>query len=1002
MSCPICENRELVEDENTGQLICSECGTATGVYRGVTQSQDFSETRGLRVIQKTEHIVSQSNQAATDNIADTSRFVKVEPDSTHDQNMNSVCREDLLNTLDDDLFSGSEVSFINPTQKEKCFERHRPWRLSEPFTFIMRRQANCLAKELNLSVEQKVSFCDTVWSIWLHYLSITGELGSDAWVNAALLLAKSISEVLESKMIPEEERPTNKILRKHKTSNHCYMTTQREHEWELMQTRLNQFQWVGWGLLYEPEEGREIAKILHLSRKKKAPKQVDKSEKSKRRGRKRKNCSESDSSELVLSDENPDDDAQSVHSPAYDDRRDLSNPDVHDSDLSFQPKAVESELFPDNDCTQEMPLSYFTKKLSRLRSMGHLFWRGQIEGGFNCRVLMEYNVAILFIACLTTCPIRKAVNPLFSSHFINSDFSNSPCALTTMITLKDLQDLCNNRRLPFISVQSLFPPGAFCIRDQSLLSLIRRHRPPEINHLAYATARMREFIGLNHFPKYPLSWLMHRHITALGLPVVMHEFVRPLLERLQKECIPVDKDIYHSLLSSTPWPRVVRPEVFAMALVVILLRLVFKFDDTFEHRLSSVAKALELFPNRPVKSGQTSDVSLYDRPFIWISWVQYINSRFHPSHKLNLNSFKIDQNPYSNARVRESSRPLVMTASQGSELLNLDKASDFLGSTEFKIGRDIGWGEESMKKIKIADASVKLSLSQPLRNLFEPYQVNCLTESTVSTQSHCTHRHQMVIDDLTSDSSTNGKKNTFYKCLIPSDYEQDGLLSPFLNTQLNFLYNKGINVNDYIPNAFNDHQTSTDSYGFNDCTIREWWLDLINQRSDYFSICIGEWSSNSSSKSQWKNRHRSKQPLILPKPVEEFIAKHDESLSKALGHDHDELVHAKQNDKDDSQKGESNGPNAPQSSKAKKPVCLHCSDPSQSMKWLVDICAMICGASNIRSLLTEIECLERLLKWHAKASCSPSISGNDPRQVDYALLSFFDLNVDICEVSGDL
>ncbi|XP_018647773.1 hypothetical protein Smp_164890 [Schistosoma mansoni] len=651
MSCPICENRELVEDENTGQLICSECGTATGVYRGVTQSQDFSETRGLRVIQKTEHIVSQSNQAATDNIADTSRFVKVEPDSTHDQNMNSVCREDLLNTLDDDLFSGSEVSFINPTQKEKCFERHRPWRLSEPFTFIMRRQANCLAKELNLSVEQKVSFCDTVWSIWLHYLSITGELGSDAWVNAALLLAKSISEVLESKMIPEEERPTNKILRKHKTSDHCYMTTQREHEWELMQTRLNQFQWVGWGLLYEPEEGREIAKILHLSRKKKAPKQVDKSEKSKRRGRKRKNCSESDSSELVLSDENPDDDAQSVHSPAYDDRRDMSNPDVHDSDLSFQPKAVESELFPDNDCTQEMPLSYFTKKLSRLRSMGHLFWRGQIEGGFNCRVLMEYNVAILFIACLTTCPIRKAVNPLFSSHFINSDFSNSPCALTTMITLKDLQDLCNNRRLPFIS------------------------------------------------------------------------------------------------------------------------------------------------------------------------------------------------------------------------------------------------------------ASVKLSLSQPLRNLFEPYQVNCLTESTVSTQSHCTHRHQMVIDDLTSDSSTNGKKNTFYKCLIPSDYEQDGLLSPFLNTQLDFLYNKGINVNDYIPNAFNDHQTSTDSYGFNDCTIREWWLDLINQRSDYFSICIGEWSSNSSSKSQWKNRHRSKQPLILPKPVEEFIAKHDESLSKALGHDHDELVHAKQNDKDDSQKG---------------------------------------------------------------------------------------------------
>lgn len=43
MSCPICENRQLIEDENTGQLICSECGTATGVYRGVTQVCYFLE-----------------------------------------------------------------------------------------------------------------------------------------------------------------------------------------------------------------------------------------------------------------------------------------------------------------------------------------------------------------------------------------------------------------------------------------------------------------------------------------------------------------------------------------------------------------------------------------------------------------------------------------------------------------------------------------------------------------------------------------------------------------------------------------------------------------------------------------------------------------------------------------------------------------------------------------------------------------------------------------------
>ncbi|CAH8437435.1 unnamed protein product [Schistosoma turkestanicum] len=703
MSCPICENRQLVEDENTGQLICSECGTATGVYRGATQSQDFSETRGLRVIQKTEHLVSQSNQAATDNLPDTSRHIKVEPDDIYEPNMIPVSRDSLPNSIDD-LFCVNEVS-TNSAQKEKRFERYRPWRLSEPFTFIMRRQANCLAKELDLSVEQKVSFCDTVWNIWLHYLAITGELGSDAWVNAALLLANSIGEVLKGNIITSNEKPTYKILRKHKTSNHCYTTAHREYEWELMKSRISQFQWVGWGILYEPQEGREIGNVLQLCQKNKASKQVKKSDgKSKtlkQRGRKRKDITESDSSESVPPDDNYD--AQSVHSFVDNDGRDLRNLKTHDPDLPYQSKAVESELFPNDDCTQETLSPYFTKKLSRSQAMGQLIWRGQIEGRFNCRVLMEHNLAVLFIACLTTFPVRRAVNPLFSSQFINPNFPNIPCALTTMITLKDLQDLCISHRLPFISVEGLFPPGAFCIRDQSLLGLIRRHRPPEIDHLAYATARMREFIGLNHFPKYPLSWLMHRHITALGLPVVMHTFVQPLLERLQQKCTPVDKYIHYPLLNLIPWPRVVRPEVFAMALVVILLRLVFKFNDVFEHRLSSVAKALELFPNRPVKNAQTSNISLYDRPFIWISWVQYIDSRFHPSHKLNLHSSKSDLISYSNARVRESNQPLVLTASQGSELLNLDKASDFLGSTEFKVGRDIGWGEKSMKKIKVAD-----------------------------------------------------------------------------------------------------------------------------------------------------------------------------------------------------------------------------------------------------------------------------------------------------------
>ncbi|KAH8854689.1 TFIIB zinc-binding-like protein [Schistosoma japonicum] len=849
MSCPICENRQLVEDENTGQLVCTECGTATGVFRGVTQSQDFTETRGLRVIQKAEIISSQSNQTTTDNLPGTSRYVKVEPDSTCFHNMNPEYRGSLLDTLDDP-FNVNAVICTNTIQQEKSFEKHRPWRLSEPFTFIMKHQANCLAKELNLSLERKLIFCDTIWKIWLHYLSITGELGTDAWLRAASLLVKSTCEVFKNKTVtPKEENHTNKIVQKYELLNDYSTTNQYENEWEFLKIRLSRFQWVGWGMLYEPDEGREIINILHMSRKKTSRKAKKCNEKSlgfKMRRRKRNIDNESsDDSDSVLFDKNPHDTLFCLY-PRIESH--FEDSEIHKPDMSCQNDIR-------NECTQETLSPYFAKKLSRSHSLSHLLWRGQIEGGFNCRALMEHNIAVLFIACLTTCPVRKAVSPLFSSHFINPDFPNIPYALTTMITMKDLQDLCIYHRLPFTSAESLFPPNVFSIRDQSLLNLIRRQRPPEIDHLTYAAVRMREFIGLNQFPKYPLSWLVHRHITSLGLPDVMHAFVRPLLDRLQRKCIPINQYIHRPLLHLIPWPRVVRPEVFAMALVIILLRLVFKFDDVFEHRLSSVAKALELFRDRTIGSTQTCSISLYDRPFVWISWVQYIDSRFHPSYKTNFLSSKNDQNPCSNARVHESNQPLILTASRGSELLDLEKASDLLGSTEFEAGHGSGWGEKSIKKIKVAD-------------------------------------------------------------------------------------------------------------------------------------------------SQWKNRNRSRQPLVLPKPVEEFIAKHNENLSKTLDSSN-ELIHDKQDKNRSTTKGlsEFNNVHNPQNSRAQEPVCMHCRSPSKSIKWLVNVCAMICGASSIKSLLTEIECLERLLKWHTKASCSVSTLGNEARQVDFALLSFFDLSFDFHETS---
>ncbi|CAH8444812.1 unnamed protein product [Heterobilharzia americana] len=877
MSCPTCENPHLVEDENTGQLICTECGTATGIFRGVTQSQDFCETRGLRVIQKSEILIKQLNSTNADNL-ETMRLGKVEPDSTFGQTTTSIFRDRMLDTSGD-MFTSDDMIFSNITEKDKFTGKNRPWRLSEPFTFIMKCQAISLVKELNLSVEEKASFCNTVLNIWRHYLAITGELGSDVWLDAACLLMKPTSEVFRSRkpIVKGEKRSVNVHLRRCKESHKfaktadAKTTNHYKDEWEFIVTCLRQFHWLGWSTLYEPDEGREIVNVLHMSQKKKPKKTKATGEKTKlvKCRRKRKRGSECDSFESdcdsVEEHLKGHVDSESQHNEQLSNCTGTSEmPNPVDSDLSKTTETDQFSVWGYGNDNQNALSSYFTKKLSQSQSMTNLFWRGQIEGGFNCRALMEHNISVLFIACLTMSPVRKAFNPLLLSSFINCDFPNIPCALTTMITLKDLRDLCISHRLPFTSVESLFPPGAYCIRDQSLLSLIRRPRPPEIDHLTYATVRMREFIGLNQFPKYPLNWLIHRHITALGLPEVMHTFVKPLLKKLQGQCITISQTIQRHLLHLIPWPRVVRPEVFAMAFVVILLRLVFKLNDVFE-------------------------------------------------------------------------------------------------------------------------ASVKTSLSQPLRNLFR----SDVNDPASNTQSQSTLHYQRNNDNFISDCSDNGIESDSNKFVTCSQYEQDGLLSPFRKTQLNYLYKKEINFSEYIPTSSSHNSKIIHSYGFDDCTIRKWWSDLLDQRYDYFSICTGEWSVNSSSRSQWKNRNRSKKSVILPKPVEDFIAKHDENASKALDNGDTSFL-------SEQHKNSSNSKDL-ENSEMEKRFCHHCCNPSRSLKWLVNLCAMVCGASNIKILLTEVECLERLLKWNAQMFCSVPTSRNETRHVDYAVLSFFDLSLDAYE-----
>ena len=88
---------------------------------------------------------------------------------------------------------------------------------------------------------------------------------------------------------------------------------------------------------------------------------------------------------------------------------------------------------------------------------------------------------------------------------------------------------------------------------------------------------------------------MHRHLITLGLPKSMHVIANRLIRNLRSRTIKLSVALGTSLCSQIPWFRVLRPEVIAMAAVVILLRILFKFNDCFEVSLHFIPKFFRRF-----------------------------------------------------------------------------------------------------------------------------------------------------------------------------------------------------------------------------------------------------------------------------------------------------------------------------------------------------------------------------------------------------------------------
>ncbi|VDP22069.1 unnamed protein product [Echinostoma caproni] len=229
---------------------------------------------------------------------------------------------------------------------------------------------------------------------------------------------------------------------------------------------------------------------------------------------------------------------------------------------------------------------------------------------------------------------------------------------------------------------------AFCPSANGLAEGLSESSASKVDLQLLLIWNVRNGVGLRRrLTCFPLAWLVRRSVIALGLPEAIHTVCRLLLKRLRVLLShAADLPTGPLLVTSIPWSRVLRIEVTAMAVVVIALRLLFKFDDLTEYRLACVAEALA----EPVgDSGTSPSHDPRPLPFDWTAWAAYAERRFRQSSS-GVPDTRTD------LIACEPETLLRCNTVRGSDLSLVDSVKDFLGPYEFQLGKSIGWGESVM------------------------------------------------------------------------------------------------------------------------------------------------------------------------------------------------------------------------------------------------------------------------------------------------------------------
>ncbi|VDK22182.1 unnamed protein product [Taenia asiatica] len=294
---------------------------------------------------------------------------------------------------------------------------------------------------------------------------------------------------------------------------------------------------------------------------------------------------------------------------------------------------------------------------------------------------------------------------------------------------------------------------------------------PDPSVLTSVTIHLINILGLTERPRLPLCSLVHRLLRKMNFPPEAHQIADTLVAKLARfvnNAAEMKEGMHYFL----PLHRYLRGEVFAMAIVAITGRLLFKLDGDFEYRWSNVARFLTQHPQEAtlleevLSEGAQTEKSGRAVPFDWSKWMCGL-----PKGPPSL------RRPYSD--LSNGDAPLNAVRTHSHVVRTARNAKEFLGSaSSFDPQVDEGWGEkhgtakchasatsevELIFAFQILKKATKLSLTESLTRLID--------RSCIATNKNIeTPRQNAKLHSIPCKSCVHSIKHTIFRRV--SDQEE--------------------------------------------------------------------------------------------------------------------------------------------------------------------------------------------------------------------------------------